>query len=177
MLIPSWWCSKVIYFREVISGESGVFMNGISECPCKSRPEGQLSLSLPWEDTVRKWHSETQKTDVPSVCLCLHTSHRLFDSRIVRNKRNCLSLQFMVFCYNSQNRLKQMDVVATKTFPHRSFFFLRKFPEDQFPSTWLLDPKVAIFFLTILGTKPRTSDMLDKCIELHHSPNINIFNC
>lgn len=161
MLISLWWCSKVIYFREVISGESGaVVIDGISECPVRAGLRTSY-LSLHHERT--EWENNRRQ---PSQSLALpYTNLRLLASR-TRSKRNCLSLQFMAFCYNSWNRLKQMDRAAAEIFPQRLFLFPQNIswrPGAGHGITW--SKGSYFFFLTILGNKPWISDMLDNALS------------
>lgn len=143
MLIPSWGCSKVIYFRGVISGESGAFMNGISECPVRAGLQAS-SISL-YHERIQRENDTLKPRRQPSQNLPLppHWS-QILASRTLRNKCNCLSLQFMVFCCNSWNR--QMDRAATKIFPHRPFLPPQKISWGPVPKRVITWSKGSDFF-------------------------------
>ena len=183
MLISLWWCSKVIYFREVISGESGaVVIDGISVCPVRAGLRTSY-LSLHHERT--EWENNRRQ---PSQSLALpYTNLRLLASRTRRSKRNCLSLQFMAFCYNSWNRLKQMDRAAAEIFPQRLFLFPQNISWGPVAGHGITWSKGSYFFFSYHTGKQtldlrharqciELSDMLDNALSCTHRPSINIFN-
>lgn len=147
-------------------------MNGISECPIRAglRPS-YLSL---YRERIEWENNNPKPRRLPSQSLPLpYTNLRLLASTTRRNKCNCLSLQFMAFCNNSRDRLKQMDRAAAKIFPQRLFLFPREISWGPVAGHGITWSKVAFFFfLTILGT----SDSLDNALSCTHSLSINIFN-
>lgn len=91
-----WWCLEVIKFRH--DHEEGYLKMGLVSLQ-EEEETPEHSLSLPYEDTVRKGPSASQEGpghEYPSTLISIFPPFRT-----VRNNVFCLSHQSKVFCYGN----------------------------------------------------------------------------